>query len=202
MLEDWLRTLISEFGQQAANKLQGDVGQPEAAIRGPVEKLLTNFGQATGLEVVVHDEADKVQPGARLDFAVRVSGAVTGHVELKKPNENLHPAKFRGHNKKQWERLKDLPNLLYTNGTDWRLYRHGELQASIAFDGDLRTAGADLDSTDLATETFFRTFLKWSPPRSRPSTNLSTTWRHCAASCATRSWNSSPKRQRLAGRSR
>ncbi|NYI98237.1 hypothetical protein HNR12_004514 [Streptomonospora nanhaiensis] len=180
MLEDWLRTLISEFGQQAANKLQGDVGQPEAAIRGPVEKLLTNFGQATGLEVVVHDEADKVQPGARLDFAVRVSGAVTGHVELKKPNENLHPAKFRGHNKKQWERLKDLPNLLYTNGTDWRLYRHGELQASIAFDGDLRTAGADLDSTDLATETFFRTFLKWSPP---PITTVNQLVDHVAPLC-------------------
>ncbi|GAA4907618.1 hypothetical protein [Streptomonospora salina] len=109
MLEDWLRALIADYGHQSTTKLQNGIGQPEAAIRGPVEGFLTNIGQATGLEVVVHDEAHKAQTGARPHFAVRVAGAITGHVELKNPNENLDPARFKGHNKKQWERLKDLP---------------------------------------------------------------------------------------------
>ncbi|WP_160050879.1 type I restriction enzyme HsdR N-terminal domain-containing protein [Nocardiopsis sp. FR4] len=164
LLEDWLSTAIAEYGQECANKLQDGVGQPEAAIRGPVEGLLTKIGLSDGLKVVVHDEAHLKDAGARPDFAVRVDGAITGHIELKKPKENLDPSKFKGHNKKQWERLKDLPNLLYTNGTEWRLYRRGELQAQVEFEGDLHSSGSGLSSHDLATETFFRTFLKWSPP--------------------------------------
>ncbi|GAA4907694.1 hypothetical protein GCM10023405_31520 [Streptomonospora salina] len=76
MLEDWLRNAIADYGHQCTTKLQDGVGQPEAAIRGPVEGFLTNIGQATGLEVVVHDEAHKAQAGARPDFAVRVAGAI------------------------------------------------------------------------------------------------------------------------------
>ncbi|MBR8741463.1 type ISP restriction/modification enzyme [Nocardiopsis sp. MG754419] len=162
--KDWLSAAIAEYGQECANKLQDGVGQPEAAIRGPVEGLLIKVGLSAELEVVVHDEASMKGQGARPDFAVRVGGAITGHVELKKPKQNLDPTKFKGHNKKQWERLKDLPNLLYTNGTQWRLYRHGELQLQVDFDGDLHTSGSDLSSHDLATEALFLTFLKWAPP--------------------------------------
>ncbi|MFV2195256.1 type ISP restriction/modification enzyme [Nocardiopsis sp. LOL_012] len=164
LLKDWLSTAIAEYGQECADKLQDGVGQPEAAIRGPVESLLTKVGEAAELKVVVHDEAHMADKNARPDFAIRVAGAITGHVELKKPNQNLDPAKFKGHNKKQWERLRDLPNLLYTNGTEWRLYRYGDLQLKLEFDGDLHSSGAALTCTDIATENFFRTFLKWTPP--------------------------------------
>ncbi|MBB6118368.1 type ISP restriction/modification enzyme [Nocardiopsis algeriensis] len=164
MLEDWLRTAITEYGQECADKLQDGIGQPEAAIRGPVEGFLTKVGLAAKLKVVVHDEAHLKDAGARPDFAVRVNGEVTGLVELKKPKENLDPARFKGHNKRQWERLRDQPNLLYTNGTEWRLYRYGELQLSVEFDGDLHTSGTDLTSHDPAVENLFRAFLQWSPP--------------------------------------
>jgi hypothetical protein len=35
------------------------------------------------------------------------------------------------HNKEQWEKLKGLPNLIYTDGREWALYRNGERQGGI-----------------------------------------------------------------------
>ena len=57
-----------------------------------------------------------------------VDGVLTGYVELKAPGKNIDPASFtkKSHEYKQWQRLRNLPNLLYTNGTEWRLYRYGK----------------------------------------------------------------------------
>ena len=57
-----------------------------------------------------------------------VNGVLTGYVELKAPGKNIDPASFtkKSHEYKQWQRLRNLPNLLYTNGTEWRLYRYGK----------------------------------------------------------------------------
>lgn len=64
----------------------------------------------------------------RPDYAIMVDGVLTGYVELKAPGKNIDPASFtkKSHEYKQWQRLRNLPNLLYTNGTEWRLYRYGE----------------------------------------------------------------------------
>jgi hypothetical protein len=56
--------------------------------------------------------------GVRADYAIRVDGAITGYLEVKKPGLDLDPATFHGHNKQQWEQLRDLPDLIYTNGTE------------------------------------------------------------------------------------
>ena|SRR5699024_2669311 len=103
----------------------GGAGQSEAAIRGPSEHLLRGAGRHLDLEVVAHDEARMKQTRARPDFAIRVNGLVIGRVELKKPGGSLDPERFTGHNKRQWEQLRNLPNLLYTNGTQWWLYCRG-----------------------------------------------------------------------------
>lgn len=171
MAPEWLERVVAEFGERCAQKLHRGVGQEEAAIRGPVEHLLTAVGRALGLEVVAHDEAATAS-GARPDFAVRVDGLITGHVELKKPGTNLAPSAFTGHNRRQWERLKDLPNLLYTNGTSWRLYRHGDLIAATTFTGDLTTAGRTLTCQRLEAETLLKAFLRWTPPPITTATHL------------------------------
>jgi hypothetical protein len=69
--------------------------------------------------------------------------AINGYIEVKAPGHVLDPAKFSGHDRQQWERHRDLPNLIYTNGTEWRLYRDGELSAEpVVLDGgDLAKAG-------------------------------------------------------------
>lgn len=56
-----------------------------------------------------------------------LDGLLAGHVELKAPGLGVDLARFRdAHSKAQWEKFKALPNLLYTDGGAWTLYRFGE----------------------------------------------------------------------------
>ncbi|GLU50529.1 type ISP restriction/modification enzyme [Nocardiopsis ansamitocini] len=164
MGSEWVGSAVSEFGSQCAAKLREGTGQPEAALRGPVEKLLRTAGEHLGLAVIAHDETRHSPTATRPDFAIRVNGEVVGHVELKRPGTNLDPQRFTGHNRRQWERLQDLPNLLYANGTAWRLYRRGELIADLRFDGDLTDPSAALVPRGTDVAAFFQTFLGWAPP--------------------------------------
>ena len=98
-----------------------------------------------------------------------VDGVLTGYVELKAPGKNIDPASFakKSHEYKQWQRLRNLPNLLYTNGTEWRLYRYGEpVLTSTGYDavhmhGSFSGHGT-LSAPD-ALATFFLNFLRWVP---------------------------------------
>ncbi len=95
---------------------------------------------------------------------MRVDGAITGYIEVKRPGAVIDPAAFTGHNKRQWERLHELPNLLYTNGTHWRLYRDGELLGEpVVLDGDLRSAGSALAGDVEGLDRLLRDFLQWHP---------------------------------------
>lgn len=105
----------------------------------------------------------------RPDYAIMVDGVLTGYVELKAPGMNIDPASFtkKSHEYKQWQRLRNLPNLLYTNGTEWRLYRYGEpVLTSTGYDavhmhGSFSGHGT-LSAPD-ALATFFLNFLRWVP---------------------------------------
>lgn len=159
----WLREAVSVFGEQCRLKLAGP-GDREAAIRAPLESLLRTVGDHLGLSAVFHDEVRDAERRVRPDYGVSVAGAISGYVEVKAPGHTIDPAKFTGHDKLQWERQRDLPNLTYTNGTDWRLYRDGDLLAGpLALDGgDLTTAGKDLlASAEL--EKLLTDFLRWRP---------------------------------------
>ncbi|WP_182708566.1 type ISP restriction/modification enzyme [Thermomonospora cellulosilytica] len=163
MAPDWLAEAVAEFGESCRERLAGDVGEAEAAIRGPLEQLLRTVGSRHGLDVVPHGEAPLSGLGVRPDYAIRVDGVVTGYIEVKKPGAPLDPAAFKGHNLRQWRRLRDLPNLLYTTGTHWRLYRDGELVGEAVLNGDLRTAGRTLSASDSLLEQVLVGFLLWAP---------------------------------------
>lgn len=98
-----------------------------------------------------------------------VDGVLTGYVELKAPGKNIDPASFtkKSHEYRQWQRLRNLPNLLYTNGTEWRLYRYGEpVLTSTGYDavhmhGSFSGHGT-LSAPD-ALATVFLNFLRWVP---------------------------------------
>jgi hypothetical protein len=111
-----------------------------------------------------HDEVRDEQRGVRPDYGVTIDGAVIGYVELKAPGKSIDPDGFTGHDRKQWERQKDLPNLLYSNGLDWRLYRDGEFVESAQFVGynNLESAGADLQGAP-NLEGLLTNFLRWTP---------------------------------------
>lgn len=105
----------------------------------------------------------------RPDYAITVDGVLIGYVELKAPGKNIDPTSFtkKSHEYRQWQRLRNLPNLLYTNGTEWRLYRYGEpVLTSTGYNavhmhGSFSGHGT-LSAPD-ALATFFLNFLRWVP---------------------------------------
>ncbi|REE97888.1 type ISP restriction/modification enzyme [Thermomonospora umbrina] len=177
---DWLTEKVADFGEACRERLSGGVGEAEAAIRGPLESLLRAVGSSHGLDVVPHGEAPLSGLGVRPDYAVRVDGAVTGYIEIKRPGAVLNPEVFKSHNLRQWQRLRDLPNLIYTNGTHWRLYKDGELVREAVLNGDLRTAGRTLSVPDSSFEQVLMAFLAWAP---QPITSVGALVKAVAALC-------------------
>lgn len=169
-------SLIAEFGRQVRENLRFGEGEPEAQLTNPVATLLKGFGALHSMEVqTVRESSLKTGGGlvseglVRPDYAIMVDGVLTGYVELKAPGKNIDPASFNknSHEYKQWQRLRNLPNLLYTNGTEWRLYRYGEpVLASTGHDavhlhGSFSGHGT-LSAPD-ALAAFFLNFLRWAP---------------------------------------
>ena len=70
----------------------------------------------------------------------------SGFIEVKAPGKGADPRKFSDpHDKAQWEKLKSLPNLLYTDGNAFSLWRDGELVGQVVqLEGDIETSGAKL----------------------------------------------------------
>lgn len=165
----WLQDAVSIFGEQCRQKLSGP-GEREAAIRSPLELLLTTVGKHIGVQAVFHDEVHDTQRKVRPDYGVSVGGAINGYIEVKAPGHQLDPAKFTGHDREQWERQRDIPNLIYTNGTQWRLYRDSELLV-----GPVDLAGGELDEAGLGLlapvglELLLTDFLRW---RQTPITSV------------------------------
>ncbi len=61
-------------------------------------------------------------------------GAITvGHCEAKDIGLDINPRAMKDANKEQFERYrKALPNLVYTNGVDFRFYKQGQLTRDIS----------------------------------------------------------------------
>ncbi len=125
---------------------------------------MTTVAKQFGFTATFHDEVRDEERKVRPDYAVRVGGAINGYVEVKRPGANIDPAAFTGHNLVQWERQRDLPNLLYTNGTEWRYYRDGEaIGDPIEFAGGPLETARELLTAPPAFETMLRNFLNWKP---------------------------------------
>ena len=96
--------------------------QPEDQLKRPVCQIIETIMPQT----VTHTEVRVAEVMGRPDIGVAVSGTLCGYVELKAPGMGAQTSKFRGRDKEQWERFKAIPNLLYTDGFEWVLYRSGE----------------------------------------------------------------------------
>lgn len=165
-LDSWLLAAVSEFGRACKVKLSGG-GSPEASIRAPLEALLQAVGEHHEQhEVSWHDEFRVPDLGVRPDYAIRASGELAGYIELKKPGLSVDPDNFGKSNREQWEKLRNLPNLLYSNGTEWRLFRDGrQLGETVYFTGSLNSAGESLAPADPgALDALLKQFLGWKPP--------------------------------------
>lgn len=104
----------------------------------------------------------------RPDYSVTVLRVWVGFIELKAPGKGADPRKFKDrHDKAQWEKLKALPNLIYSDGNSFSLWQDGELiGAIVSCSGDIATAGQQLTAPASLLD-LFRQFLFWQavPPR-------------------------------------
>jgi hypothetical protein len=164
-----LESIVSAFGQSAKAKLSNPAisGSPEDQLRGPLETLVSGLAVLVGLPpqaIQLVGETHMADIRTRPDYAVTRSGALIGFIEIKAPGKGCDPRKFSdAHDKDQWNRLKSLPNLLYTDGNGFSLWRDGALQGSIVrFDGEVESAGAKLLAPD-ALVALFSDFFSWEP---------------------------------------
>lgn len=158
----WVDDALEDYNRTAREKLLGP-GDREAAIRGPIEGLLGAAGRAVGVHAVFHDEVQDPERHVRPDYGVSVAGAITGYVEIKAPGRSVDPSLLRGHDLRQWDRQKDLPNLLYTNGVEWRLYRDSEPVGSPVRLAEVKLGVADFLAASGEFESLLRDFLTWKP---------------------------------------
>ncbi|MEV0227969.1 type ISP restriction/modification enzyme [Nonomuraea sp. NPDC050786] len=164
-LLDKMAKAVSRFGSTVTAKLRGD-GQPEDQLRAPLERLFKeDVAAAMGVSVEMFGETSLATLGVRPDYGVDVAGARVGYIELKAPGRGV-PTTWtpNKHEKNQWEKLRLLPNVLYTDGCQWALYRDGELIGQVArLDGDIRKAGAKLAPADGEFSRIVTDFLLWKP---------------------------------------
>lgn len=105
----------------------------EHAYRPALEKLFKSITP----DVTAINEPKGIKVG-RPDFVfLRSAGKgadiTIGHCEAKDVGLGINPKGMNDFNKAQHERyVKALPNLVYTNGLDWRFYKKGELVREIS----------------------------------------------------------------------
>ena len=170
-----LATAISKYGHEAKGKLSNPVatGEPEDQLRSPLEALFkTELAGVSRNKVQVVGESSIASLHTRPDFAITLNGALVGFVEVKAPGTGADPNRYKGHNKTQWEKLKSLPNLLYTDGNQFSLWRSGKAAAPVVtLDGDIESSGRELAAPDELVG-LFRTFLNWQPIPPRTASEL------------------------------
>ena len=176
-LTNLLAEAVSRFGAALKPKLSGKgaVGAPEDQLRAPIEVLVADVAAVLGFnssEVVPVGEASLAALKTRPDYAVKVKNALVGFIELKAPGKGADPRKFKDdHDRAQWDKLKPLPNLVYTDGNAFSLWRDGKLLGEIVqLDGNVETAGKALTAPP-SLERLFSDFLRWKPipPTSAPA---------------------------------
>ncbi len=158
--------IIGGFADAVTNNFKQPISaQPEDQLKAPVGDLLRDTGSLTDLNVAWRTEVHPDDIDGRPDLGVTVNGLLTGHVELKRPALGARPEHFTGHNRSQWEQFKALPNLIYTDGGEWSLYRSGELKLRARIAADVSQGGAKaLDQETLAAlREMLRDFLYWEP---------------------------------------
>ncbi len=177
-MDQIFRSAIATFGADAKAKLKNRAvkGEPEDQLRAPLERLVTDLAEICGLrraEVAAVGETSLSELKTRPDYAITVRHALIGFIEVKAPGKGADPRRFRDrHDKQQWEKLQSLPNLIYTDGNEFSLWRNGQMQGSLVrLAGGIETAGDKLEAPH-ALLSLFEDFIRWQPVPPRDAKQL------------------------------
>ena len=176
-----LQKAISRFGIETKSRLSNPVasGEPENQLRGPLEGLIADLAELAGLRrgsIVPVGETSLADLKTRPDYAVTRENALVGFIEVKAPGKGADPRRFRdSHDRDQWAKLQGLPNLIYTDGNGFSLWRDGQLEGAIVpLRGDVATAGRHLAASDSLLALFVN-FFQWEPQAPRSAAQLAVT---------------------------
>lgn len=160
-------TALQGFAGSVAAKMKAlAAGQPEDQLRAPLESFLTDVGKAIGIPIVAKGESRLKGRLGRPDYAVLASKLLAGYIELKEPGKGANPEHYKGHDRNQWKRFQAIPNLIYTDGNEWGLFRNGQRVGTLVrLSGDITKSGKSaVKAHDLdALKPLLMDFLSWDP---------------------------------------
>lgn len=158
---------LQTFADQLTAKFSArSSGEPEDQLKSPVDQLFAAYGKIISCGIILKGESTLGSRLGRPDFAAHSDDLPVGYIELKAPGKGANPDLFKGHDREQWKRFQNVPNLIYTDGNEWALYRSGELATErIKLSGDIRTDGKKAVSEENAKSLFqlFADFTAWMP---------------------------------------
>jgi hypothetical protein len=173
-----LAEVVAKFGAAAKAKLDNPAasGAPEDQLRAPLEALIADLARLTGLPpdaVVPVGESSLAELKTRPDYAVTLNRILVGFIEVKAPGKGADPRHFQDrHDQEQWEKLRTLPNLIYTDGNAFSLWRDGALEGQVIhLEGDVETAGKNLAAPS-SLVMLIADFLQWQPQPPRSAQQL------------------------------
>src|SRR5450830_58787 len=166
-METTIQKALQVFAEAVRSKMtQLTPGEPEDQLRGPFENFMAAAAEALKWKVVCTGETPLADHLGRPDYAVHLGGLLAGYAELKAPGISADTSRFVGHNRNQWNRFKAIPNILYTDGNEWAVYRGGILvDRVVRISGDVLAKGKKVVSSEDASaiERLMRDFFSWEP---------------------------------------
>ena len=158
---------LRNFAEEVTAKSSGvAIGESEEQLRAPFETLMRTVGDELGREIICVGETLLQNRIGKPDFGVISSSLLSGYAELKAPGKGVERRRFTGHDREQFDRFTQLPNILYTDGNEWAVYRFGEREGNIVrMLGDVSTDGQNAIAVQPANELLrlFADFLNWQP---------------------------------------
>ncbi|NTV68081.1 MAG: hypothetical protein HGB06_10480 [Chlorobaculum sp.] len=162
-----IQKALQAFAAAVTEKMsQLTPGEPVEQLRAPFENLMAGVADALGWKVLCTGETPLPDRLGRPDYAIHRNQSLTGYVELKAPDAGVKYKGFNKRNREQFRRFSAMPNMIYTDGNEWALYRNGELTDRIVrLSGDVSTDGASAVAAEDAAgiERLLREFLLWKP---------------------------------------
>lgn len=169
---DPVNAALAAFGREVGRK-QGRGGWPEDQLRGPLERLVERLSRYIRLpDTVAYGEVSLKELHTRPDYAVDVGNIQVGFIELKSPGHGvpLTPDwRPSADERKQWNKLKWLWNVVYTDGLTWRRYSYGEpVSEPVRLSGGFSPQDKPLQAPDHQFISLITDFLLAPPQAPRP----------------------------------
>lgn len=148
-----MRAALETYSDSVRQTRQDPAHHPETSLYAHLDQAIRDLAAALGREVQVIEQYSQREVGAP-DFGVRTASGAVSFIEAKPPETEL--SHLRGRDQEQLDRYMHLPNVIYTNYWQLRLYEHGGFVAAAnlvpqeALDPHARRVGPILSAHEIA----------------------------------------------------